>query len=194
MDALTKWMLTLALVAVSGTAIAAQQPNKFESAAGNLGCRAPVHCVPAVKPNLKPHTPPPHLTPPPPPPRGVGNVQHVGTTNNPPGTAGTKPGSNSSSQGNGSNQGSGSNQSSGSNQGSGTNQGSGPGPGTFTCGQVVSGYTVSCTTNPPTNPPNPRVSAPEIDASGAVNGTVLVMGCLAILHARRRRMATLTGR
>lgn len=180
MNSLTKWMLVLALVVVSGTAIAAQQPNKFESAAGNLGCRAPVHCVPAVKPNLKPHAPPhvtpppphvaappphvtpppPHVTPPPPPPP-------VGNTNNATGSGGTT-------------------------GGNGPPSPPSP-PQTFTCGEVVGGVTVGCnTTTPP--PPKSPVSAPEIDASGAVNGTVLVLGCLAILHARRRRLATLTGR
>ena len=180
MNSLTKWMLALALVAVSGTAIAAPQPNKFENVAGNPGCRAAVHCVPAVKPNLKPLAPPhvtpppphvaappphvtpppPHVTPPPPPPPPVGN------TNNATGSGGTT-------------------------GGNGPPSPPSP-PQTFTCGEVVGGVTVGCNTTPP--PPKSPVSAPEIDASGAVNGTVLVLGCLAILHARRRRLATLTGR
>src|SRR5215469_2639815 len=58
-------------------------------------------------------------------------------------------------------------------------------PGTFTCGQVVSGYTVNCTTAPPKT----TVAAPEIDASVAVGGAMFVVGCLAILHGRKRRLA-----
>jgi len=177
MNSLTKWMLALALVAVSGTAISALQPNKFENVAGNPGCRAAVHCVPAVKTNLKPLAPPhvtpplphvtpphvtpppPHVAPPPPPPPPVGN------TNNATGSGGTT-------------------------GGNGPPSPPSP-PKTFTCGEVVGGVSVGCNT---TTPPKPPVSAPEIDASGAVSGTMFVMGCLAILHARRRRLATFTGR
>jgi hypothetical protein len=174
MNSLTKSILALALVAVSGTAIAAPQPNKFENVAGNPGCRAAVHCVPAVKPNLKPLAPP-HVTPPPPhvtppPPHVTPPPPHVAAPPPPP----PPPPS------------------------GGTTGGNGPPsppspPKTFTCGEVVGGVTVGCnTTTPP--PPKSPVSAPEIDASGAVSGTMFVMGCLAILHARRRRLGTVTGR
>jgi len=57
--------------------------------------------------------------------------------------------------------------------------------GTFTCGQVVSGYTVTCSTTPIKT----TVSAPEIDTSLAVSGAMFVMGCLAILRGRKRRFA-----
>jgi hypothetical protein len=57
--------------------------------------------------------------------------------------------------------------------------------GKFACGQVVSGYTVTCTTGPSKT----TVSAPEIDTSVAVSGALFVMGCLAILQGRRRRFA-----
>jgi len=59
-------------------------------------------------------------------------------------------------------------------------------PGTFACGEVVGGYTVSCTTTPPTKT---TVSAPEIDTSVAVGGAMFMVGCLAILHGRKRRLA-----
>ncbi len=64
-------------------------------------------------------------------------------------------------------------------------------PGRFTCGEVVSGYAVTCTTWPTTRT---TVSAPEIDASMAVSGSMFVMGCLAILHARKRRFADILER
>jgi hypothetical protein len=157
-----KWMLVAALFAVNGYAIALPQAHPIESVA-EMRCRAPLHCVPPSRPNLKPppsHGPPPSVV------SGVlprdGSVQRVGDAHNAPGSGGTTNGSNNS-----------------------------PGPKTFTCGEVVGGVTIPCTTTPPNKPP---VSAPEIDTSGAVSGTMFVMGCLAILHARRRRPATLTGR
>lgn len=156
-----KWMLVGALLAVNGYAIALPQVHPIESVAADTHCRAPLHCTPPVRPNLKP--PPAHVTPPHEsgvPPRD-GNVRRVGDTHNPPGSGST------------------------------TNGGaSPPNPKTFTCGEVVGGVTVNCNTPPP---PKPPVSAPEINAAGAVSGTVFVMGCLAILRGRKRRLATVTG-
>ncbi len=63
---------------------------------------------------------------------------------------------------------------------------SSPHPGSFACGEVVSGYTVNCMHRPT----KVTVSAPEMDASGAAGGVVIVMGCLAVLHGRRRRHGT----
>jgi hypothetical protein len=57
--------------------------------------------------------------------------------------------------------------------------------GRFACGEVVSGYTVTCTTGPTKT----TVSAPEIDSSVAVSGALFVVGCLAILHGRKQRLA-----
>ena len=57
--------------------------------------------------------------------------------------------------------------------------------GRFACGEVVSGHTVTCTTGPNRT----TVSAPEIDTSVAVSGALFVIGCLAILHGRKRRLA-----
>jgi hypothetical protein len=57
--------------------------------------------------------------------------------------------------------------------------------GRFACGEVVSGYTVTCTTGPTKT----TVSAPEIDTSVAVSGSLFVIGCLAILQGRKRRFA-----
>jgi hypothetical protein len=57
--------------------------------------------------------------------------------------------------------------------------------GRFACGEVVSGYTVTCTTGPTKT----TVSAPEIDTSVAVSGALFVIGCLAILQGRKRRFA-----
>jgi hypothetical protein len=169
MNSMTKWMLVAALVAANGVALAVPQAYPPEGVAGEPGCRTHLHCIPAVKPNAK--APPAHGTKSPPPP-----APHKGT--------------NSSNQTNNSNHGTdtgpGSNSSQGNNSGQGNNQGSNPNQGTFACGEVVSGYTVSC--NNTTPPTNTRISAPEIDASGAVSGAMLVMGCLAIMHGRRRRL------
>ena len=57
--------------------------------------------------------------------------------------------------------------------------------GRFACGEVVGRYTVTCTRWPTGR----AVSAPDIDTSAAVGGVMFVMGCLAILHGRRRRLA-----
>ncbi|HEY6926306.1 MAG TPA: hypothetical protein VI653_22670 [Steroidobacteraceae bacterium] len=163
MNSMTKWMLVAALVAANGVALAVPQAYHLEGVVGEPGCRTHLHCVPVVKPN--PKASPAHApkSPPPPPP-------HKGT--------------NSSNQTNNSNHGA--NTGPGSNSSQGNNQGSNPNPGTFACGEVVSGYTVSC--NNTTPPTNTRVSAPEIDASGAVSGAMLVVGSLAIMHGRRRRL------
>ncbi len=61
-----------------------------------------------------------------------------------------------------------------------------PKPGPFACGEVVSGYTVTCTNKPPRTP----VSAPEMDITGAVGGMMIVLGCLAILRGRPRRIVS----
>jgi hypothetical protein len=184
MYSLTKWMLVAALIAVNGDALAVPQAYHPESLAGETGCRAPAHCVPAVKPN--PKAPPAHGTllvlP------RNGSVRRVPVVKVAPPPPVPNKSTNSSNQGNNTNHGTNSNQGNNSGQGSNSSQGSNSNPGTFACGEVVSGYTVSCNTTPPTNP---RVSAPEIDASGAVSGAMFVMGCLAILHGRRRRLERL---
>jgi len=159
-----KWMLVAALFAVNGHAFAVPQVHPIESVTADIHCRAPLHCVPTPKPTLKPL--PAHVTPP---SHAGGIVPRIGSVQRV-GDPHNAPGS-----------------------GSTTTGGNGPPspPKTFTCGEVVGGVTVSCNTP---KPPKPPVSAPEIDASGAVSGTMFVMGCLAILHARRRRPAALTVR
>jgi hypothetical protein len=57
--------------------------------------------------------------------------------------------------------------------------------GMFTCGEVVSGYAVTCTTWQT----KATVAAPEIDTSLVVSGVTLIMGYLAILQARKRSFA-----
>jgi hypothetical protein len=54
----------------------------------------------------------------------------------------------------------------------------------FTCGSTYQGVAVTCTggTGVSTRP----VRAREIDAQFAITGMVLVLGCLAILRARKR--------
>jgi hypothetical protein len=57
--------------------------------------------------------------------------------------------------------------------------------GMFVCGEVVSGYNVTCASMLTKT----TVSAPEIDTGFVVSGLMLVLGCLAILRGRKQSIA-----
>ena len=156
MYSVTKWMLFVALIGANGDAIARAEAYDLDSVADDASCRPPFLCTPEVTPNIKGLlTNGTHTSP-------QGGSQgrawsfHLfGDVNGAPRPVGDDKDINHVTEGR------------------------------FVCGEVVSGYTVTCTTGPTRH----SVSAPEIDAGLAVSGTMFVMGCLAILRGRHRRLA-----
>ncbi len=156
MYSVTKWMLVAALIGANGDAIARAQAYDLDSVAGDTNCRAPFVCIPGLRPNLK----------------GLPtNGMHTSLEGRSQGRAGSSPLVDDVDGAAGS---------------VGYKKGiSSVTPRRFACGEVVRGYSVTCTTGPTRR----SVSAPEIDTSVAVSGTMFVMGCLAILRGRKRRFA-----
>jgi hypothetical protein len=154
MYSLGRWILVAALIGANSNANARVQSYELDSVAGETNCRAPFVCARGVIPHFKGYTP---------------NGTHTSKVSSSHGPAGKPPAiEQDHSPGT-----------------VGPKQDTGHVPGgNFACGEVVSGYTVTCTTQPTA----PRISAPEIDNSLAVSGAMFAIGCLAILYGRRRHL------
>ena len=152
MNSVTRWMLVAALIGANGNANARVQAYDHDSVAGETNCRPPFVCERGVKAHFKGYTPNGTHPPKVSGSHGAPGKPPAGEDDHSPGPVGPT-----------------------------QDKGHPPG-GTFACGEVVNGYTVTCKTGPTA----PRIAAPEIDTSLAVTGAMFAMGCLAILYGRRR--------